>query len=157
AIDLIDEAAAMIRTEIDSQPYELDKVNRQIMQAEIEREALRKEDDAASRERLSKLEDSLTEMKIKQSELAQIEKTRIDIEEAQRKGDLGRASELTYSVLPGLESQLAAISNDIEGEDDKVTADSKRLLKEFVGPDDIAGIISRWTGIPVSRLVEGER
>lgn len=175
AIDLIDEAAAMIRTEIDSQPYELDKINRQIMQAEIEREALRKEEDAASRERLSKLEDSLTEMKIKQSELveqwekekgsidtvrdlkAQIEKTRIDIEEAQRKGDLGRASELTYSVLPGLESQLEAISNDIEGEDDKVTADSKRLLKEFVGPDDIAGIISRWTGIPVSRLVEGER
>ncbi|WP_421901570.1 ATP-dependent chaperone ClpB [Maridesulfovibrio sp.] len=175
AIDLIDEAAAMIRTEIDSQPYELDKINRQILQAEIEREALRKEDDAASRERLSKLEDTLTEMKIKQSELveqwekekgsidtvrdlkAQIEKTRIDIEEAQRKGDLGRASELTYSVLPGLESQLEAISNDIEGEDDKVTADSKRLLKEFVGPDDIAGIISRWTGIPVSRLVEGER
>ncbi|WP_320175944.1 ATP-dependent chaperone ClpB [Maridesulfovibrio sp.] len=175
AIDLIDEAAAMIRTEIDSQPYELDKINRQIMQAEIEREALRKEDDAASRERLSKLEDSLTEMKIKQSELveqwekekgsidtvrdlkAQIEKARIDIEEAQRKGDLARASELTYSVLPGLENQLAAISNDIEGEDDKVTADSKRLLKEFVGPDDIAGIISRWTGIPVSRLVEGER
>ncbi|NDV27412.1 ATP-dependent chaperone ClpB [Desulfovibrio sp. JC010] len=175
AIDLIDEAAAMIRTEIDSQPYELDKINRQIMQAEIEREALRKEDDTASRERLSKLEDTLTEMKIKQSELveqwekekgsidtvrdlkAQIEKTRIDIEEAQRKGDLGRASELTYSVLPGLESQLEAISNDIEGEEDKVTADSKRLLKEFVGPDDIAGIISRWTGIPVSRLVEGER
>ena len=175
AIDLIDEAAAMIRTEIDSQPYELDKINRQIMQAEIEREALRKEEDAASRERLSKLEDSLTEMKIKQSELveqwekekgsidtvrdlkAQIEKTRIDIEEAQRKGDLGRASELTYSVLPGLESQLEAISDDIEGEDDKVIADSKRLLKEFVGPDDIAGIISRWTGIPVNRLVEGER
>lgn len=175
AIDLIDEAAAMIRTEIDSQPYELDKINRQIMQTEIEREALRKEEDAASRERLSKLEDSLTEMKIRQSELveqwerekgsidtvrdlkAQIEKTRIDIEEAQRKGDLGRASELTYSVLPGLESQLEEISNDIEGEDDKVTADSKRLLKEFVGPDDIAGIISRWTGIPVSRLVEGER
>ncbi|WP_319779363.1 ATP-dependent chaperone ClpB [Maridesulfovibrio sp.] len=175
AIDLIDEAAAMIRTEIDSQPYELDKVNRQIMQAEIEREALRKEDDAASRERLSKLEDTLTEMKIKQSELveqwekekgsidtvrdikARIEKTKIDIEEAQRKGDLGRASELTYSVLPGLQNQLEAISNDIEGEEDKATADSKRLLKEFVGPDDIAGIISRWTGIPVSRLVEGER
>ncbi len=175
AIDLIDEAAAMIRTEIDSQPYELDKINRQILQAEIEREALRKEEDAASRERLSKLEDSLTEMKIKQSELveqwekekgsidkvrdlkAQIEKTRIDIEEAQRAGDLGRASELTYSVLPGLQKQLDGIETDIEGDDEKVTADSKRLLKEFVGPDDIAGIISRWTGIPVKRLVEGER
>ncbi|WP_432737193.1 ATP-dependent chaperone ClpB [Maridesulfovibrio sp. FT414] len=175
AIDLIDEAAAMIRTEIDSQPYELDKINRQILQAEIEREALRKEDDAASRERLSRLEDSLTEMKIRLSELveqwekekgsidtvrnlkAQIEKTRIDIEEAQRAGDLNRASELIYSTLPGLEKQLKAITSDIEGEDGKTTADSQRLLKEFVGPDDIAGIIARWTGIPVKRLVEGER
>lgn len=175
AIDLIDEAAAMIRTEIDSQPYELDKVNRQILKAEIEREALRKEEDAASRERLSKLEDTITELKIRQSELieqwekekgsidkvrdlkAQIEKTRIDIEEAQRAGDLGRASELTYSVLPGLQKQLENIETDIEGDEEKITADSKRLLKEFVGPDDIAGIISRWTGIPVKRLVEGER
>ncbi|NDV23617.1 ATP-dependent chaperone ClpB [Desulfovibrio sp. JC022] len=175
AIDLIDEAAAMIRTEIDSQPYELDKINRQILQAEIEREALRKEEDAASRERLSKLEDSLTEMKIKQSELveqwekekgsidtvrdlkAQIEKTKLDIEEAERNLDYNRAAELKYSTLLALEQQLEGIENEIEGEEDKVTADSKRLLKEFVGPDDIAGIISRWTGIPVTRLVEGER
>ncbi|WP_419780059.1 ATP-dependent chaperone ClpB [Maridesulfovibrio sp.] len=175
AIDLIDEAAAMIRTEIDSQPYELDKINRQILQAEIEREALRKEEDAASRERLSKLEDSLTEMKIKQSELveqwekekgsidtvrnlkAQIEKTKLDIETAERSLDYNRAAELKYSTLLALEKQLEGIESNIEGEEDKVTADSKRLLKEFVGPDDIAGIISRWTGIPVSRLVEGER
>ncbi|WP_320170777.1 ATP-dependent chaperone ClpB [Maridesulfovibrio sp.] len=174
AIDLIDEAAAMIRTEIDSQPYELDKINRQILQMEIEREALRREEDSASRERLSKLEDSLTELKIRQSELmeqwekekgsidtirdlkAQIEKTRIDIDEAQRHGDLNRAAELKYSTMPGLEKQLAAIEQDIEG-DPETAADSVRLLKEFVGPDDIAGIIARWTGIPVKRLVEGER
>lgn len=175
AIDLIDEAAAMIRTEIDSQPYELDKINRQILQAEIEREALRREEDAASRERLSKLEDNLTEMKIKQSELveqwekekgsidrvrdlkAQIEKTKIDIEEAERNLDYNRAAELKYSTLLALEKQLEEIENDIEGNEDKATASANRLLKEFVGPDDIAGIISRWTGIPVSRLVEGER
>lgn len=175
AIDLIDEAAAMIRTEIDSQPYELDKINRQILQFEIEREALRREEDSGSRTRLAKLEDSLTELKITQSELleqwekekasidtvrdlkSQIEQTKIQIEKAERNLDYNKAAELKYSVLLELEKKLAAIEKDIQGSDDDSSATRTRMLKEFVGPDDIAGIISRWTGIPVTRLVEGER
>ncbi len=174
AIDLMDEAAAMIRTEIDSQPYELDKINRQILQAEIEREALRREEDQASRERLSKLEDSLTEMKITQSELleqwekeknsidtvqalkTQIEQVKIQIEKAERDLDYNKAAELKYSVLLELEKKLKAIEEDIQGGDD-VSTNKTRMLKEFVGPDDIAGIVARWTGIPVTRLIEGER
>ncbi|MBI9111615.1 ATP-dependent chaperone ClpB [Maridesulfovibrio ferrireducens] len=175
AIDLIDEAAAMIRTEIDSQPYELDKINRQILQAEIEREALRREEDKASRTRLAKLEDSLTELKITQSELleqwekekasidtvrdlkSQIEQTKIEVEKAERALDYNKAAELKYSVLLELEKKLAAIEKDIQGDEDDSSTNRTRMLKEFVGPDDIAGIISRWTGIPVTRLVEGER
>lgn len=171
AIDLIDEAAAMIRTEIDSQPYELDKINRQILQSEIEREALRRENDQASRERLSKLEDSLNDLKVKQSELmeqwerekgsietvrdlkARIEQTKIDADEAERNLDYNRAAELRYSTLLQLEKQLSEIESEIEGEE----GSEIRMLKEEVGPDDVANIIARWTGIPVSKLLEGER
>lgn len=171
AIDLIDEAAAMIRTEIDSQPYELDKINRQILQSEIEREALRRENDQASRERLAKLEDMLNDYKVKQSELleqwerekssietvrdlkSRIEQTKIEADEAERKLDYNRAAELRYSTLLQLEKQLSEIENQIEGE----SGNEVRMLKEEVGPDDVADIISRWTGIPVTRLVEGER
>lgn len=167
AIDLIDEAAAMIRTEIDSLPTELDEINRKTMQLEIEREALRRESDAASRERLEKLEKELAELKETQTglraqwereksgidEISQIKKeleaTKEAIAKAEREYDLNRAAELKYGRLTELEKKLAALSGGGDGE--------PRLLREEVGPDDIAAIISKWTGIPVSKLVEGER
>jgi ATP-dependent Clp protease ATP-binding subunit ClpB len=168
AIDLIDEAAAMIRTDIDSLPTDLDETNRRVLQLEIEREALKRETDAASRERLGKLEEELSELKSKQGELlaqwereksaievvrhikADIEQTKLEIEEAERKLDYNRAAELRYGKLNALEKRLS----DSGAQE---PADGPRLLKEEVGPDDIAAIISRWTGIPVTRLVEGER
>ena len=167
AIDLIDEAAAMIRTEIDSLPADLDETNRKVMQLEIEREALRKESDAASRERLEKLENELRELKLNQNSLReqweteknsinavreikeQIEKTRLDIAEAERTYDLNKAAELKYSRLFGLQKDLERA----EKEDNE----SPRLLKEEVRPDDVAAIVARWTGIPVTRLLESER
>ncbi len=168
AIDLIDEAAAMIRTEIDSLPAELDEVNRKVMQLEIEREALRRETDAASRERLQRLEDELGDLRLTQDTLRsqweseknsidavrelkeQIEQTRYAIEEAERAYDLNRAAELKYSRLFELEKQLAAT------EAAPAPAEA-RLLKEEVRPDDVADIVARWTGIPVTRLLESER
>ncbi|MDD4952811.1 MAG: ATP-dependent chaperone ClpB [Desulfovibrionaceae bacterium] len=168
AIDLIDEAAAMIRTEIDSKPYELDKANRQVLQMEIEREALKRETDKASRERLKKLETELGEVKGRQADLLgqwerekgsieglrrlkeDIERTRLEIEDAERKLDYNRAAELRYSKLHGLEQQLERAELDMTGGEN-------RLVKEEVGPDDVAQVISRWTGIPVARLLEGER
>ncbi|NCD26339.1 MAG: AAA family ATPase, partial [Deltaproteobacteria bacterium] len=167
AIDLIDEAAAMIRTEIDSLPTELDEANRKIMQLEIEREALRRESDAASRERLEKLEKELAELKEAQTGLKaqwereksgideisgvkkDIEATKEAIAKAEREYDLNKAAELKYGRLTELEKKLASLSGGDDGE--------QRLLREEVGPDDIAAIISKWTGIPVSKLVEGER
>jgi len=168
AIDLIDEAAAMIRTDIDSLPTELDETNRRVLQLEIEREALKRETDAASLGRLEKLEEELGGLKDRQAEFlaqwereksaievvrrikANIEQTRLEIEEAERALDYNRAAELRYSKLHTLEKQLAESGEVAEG-------DGPRLLKEEVGPDDIAAIISRWTGIPVTRLLEGER
>jgi ATP-dependent Clp protease ATP-binding subunit ClpB len=167
AIDLIDEAAAMIRTEIDSLPTELDEINRKTMQLEIEREALRRETDAASRERLERLEKELAELKEIQTGLrAQWEREKSGIDEishlkkdleatkeaiakAEREYDLNKAAELKYSRLIELERKLEALSEGNDGE--------QRLLREEVGPDDIASIISKWTGIPVVKLVEGER
>ena len=167
AIDLIDEAAAMIRTEIDSLPTELDEINRKTMQLEIEREALRRESDAASRERLERLEKELAELKETQTglraqwereksgidEISQLKKeleaTKEAIAKAEREYDLNKAAELKYGRLTELEKKLAALSGGGDGE--------PRLLREEVGPDDIAAIISKWTGIPVSKLVEGER
>jgi len=167
AIDLIDEAAAMIRTEIDSLPTELDEINRKAMQLEIEREALRRESDAASRERLEKLEKELAELKETQTglraqwereksgidEISQLKKeleaTKEAIAKAEREYDLNKAAELKYSRLIELERKLEALSGGNDGE--------QRLLREEVGPDDIASIISKWTGIPVVKLVEGER
>ena len=171
AIDLIDEAAAMIRTDIDSLPTELDETNRRVLQLEIEREALKRETDIASRDRLDKLEVELGGLKEKQAELlgqwerekgaiegvrrikADIEQTKLEIEEAERALDYNRAAELRYSKLHALEKQLAerAPADGLDGDG------KPRLLKEEVGPDDIAGIIARWTGIPVTRLLEGER
>ncbi|WP_319582157.1 ATP-dependent chaperone ClpB [uncultured Pseudodesulfovibrio sp.] len=169
AIDLIDEAAALIRTEIDSQPFELDTANRQIMQLEIEREALKRETDKASRERLVELEKKLAELKESQSAMlaqweneksgierlralkGEIEETRREIDEAKRIPDYNRAAELEYGKLPQLEKELAQRNEALE------SGEGPRMVKEEVGPDDIAQVIAKWTGIPVSRLVEGER
>ena len=166
AIDLIDEAAAMIRTEIDSLPTEQDEANRKVMQLEIEREALRKETDDASRERLEKLENELRNLQMTQAELkgqwenekgvinvvrdlkGEIEQTRLAIDDATRRGDLQAASELKYAKLPELEKRLHEAENGQE---------APRLLKQEVRPDDVADIVARWTGIPVTRLLQSER
>ncbi len=170
AIDIIDEAAAMIRTEIDSLPAELDETNRKVMQLEIEREALRRETDDASRERLQRLESELAELRGRQATLRSqweaekgsidsvrhlkedIERTRQAIDEAERAYDLNRAAELKYSKLFELEKKLRDSENAAGGPE----AES-RLLKEEVRPDDVADIVARWTGIPVTRLLESER
>jgi ATP-dependent Clp protease ATP-binding subunit ClpB len=169
AIDLIDEAASRLRMEIDSKPAELDEVDRRIMQLEIEREALRKEKDKASQERLSKLEAELADLREQanglrarwQQEKAaiqairetkeQIEQTRNQIGEAQRVQDYARASELQYGQLVALERQLReqeARLRELQGE--------RPLLKEEVGPEDVAEVVAEWTGIPVAKLLEGE-
>jgi ATP-dependent Clp protease ATP-binding subunit ClpB len=168
AIDLVDEAAAKLRTEIDSMPTELDEINRRVMQLEIEREALKKEVDPASRERLNRLEKELADLKTQTAALKaqwqrekdsvqrlrnlreQLEKTRIEIERAERSYDLNRAAELKYGRLIELEKNLKA-------EEDKLASTSQmRLLKEEVDEEDIAEVVSRWTSIPVSKLLEGE-
>jgi ATP-dependent Clp protease ATP-binding subunit ClpB len=167
AIDLVDEAAARLRTEIDSKPEELDEADRKILQLEIEREALKKETDPASRERLGKLEAELAALRetsqalrarweAEKSAIArhrslqqEIEATRQEIERAERQYDLNRVAELKYGKLAQLERELAAA--------DERTRDGKRLLKEEVDEEDIAEVVSRWTGIPVVKLVEGER
>jgi len=168
AIDLIDEAASRLRMEIDSMPAELDEVERRIMQREIEREALRKETDAASRERLSRLEKELSDLKEARTRLAaqwhkekdaiqnlrtkkeELEQLRLEAEQAQRSGDYGRASELQYGRIPELERAVS--EHEHAGVDDA----APRMLKEQVDEEDIAEVVSRWTHIPVSRLMEGE-
>ena len=166
AIDLVDEAAAKLRTEIDSMPTELDEASRRMMQLEIEREALKKENDDASRERLRKIEESLGELHQQTDSLRarwqaekdtvqrtrllreQIEQTKLDVERASQASDYAKASELKYGRLAELENQLRTAEAAVDG--------AQRLLKEEVDEEDIAGIVSRWTGIPVSRLMEGE-
>ena len=169
AIDLVDEAAAKLRTEIDSLPSELDEISRRRMQLEIEREALRKESDQASRDRLEKLEKELAELKGQEHELRtqwqaekggvdklralreKLEHTKLEIDRAERAYDLNKAAELKYSTLIDLEKQLKA-----EEDRSAATPTQGRLLKEEVSEDDIADVVSRWTGVPVSRLLEGE-
>ena len=167
AIDLIDEAAAKLRTEIDSLPVEFDEAARRIMQLEIEREALRKEKDAASRERLGRLDKELADRKEERNRLQtqwehekaeiqsertlkeELETLRNEVERAQRDGDYARASELQYGRLPEIEQRLAAAESD-------GTAGAPRMLKEHVDEEDIAEVVSTWTHIPVVKLVEGE-
>ena len=169
AIDLIDEAASRLRMEIDSMPAELDEVSRRIMQLEIEREALRKESDKASKERLERLEKDLADLKEEKNRLAahweqekeaiqaarqlkeQLEQIRLEMQRAQQAGDYAKASELQYGRLPELERR-------IQEEEARLTElqQDKRMLKEEVDEEDIAGVVSRWTHIPVSRLIEGE-
>jgi ATP-dependent Clp protease ATP-binding subunit ClpB len=169
AIDLIDEAASRLRMEIDSKPAALDEVERKIMQLEIEREALKKERDKASRERLEKIEKELGDLKEQSSALRarweleknaisslraikeKIEATRHDIEVAERSADLETAARLRFGTLRDLEKQLA------EGEARiKELQKGQRMLKEEVEAEDVAEVVAKWTGIPVSRLLEGE-
>jgi ATP-dependent Clp protease ATP-binding subunit ClpB len=168
AIDLIDEAAAKIRMEIDSMPTELDEVRRRIMQLEIEREALRKEKDPASQERLQKLEKELAGLKEEQTRLQsqweaekeaihgatkiteELEQVRLQIEQAQRSGDYAKASELQYGRLPDLERRMK--EQEARTEQPK----GQRMLKLEVDEEDIAEVVAKWTGVPVSRLMESE-
>jgi ATP-dependent Clp protease ATP-binding subunit ClpB len=169
AIDLIDEAAARLRTEIDSKPQALDEVDRQIMQLEIEREALKKEKDKASKERLEKLERELADLREQSSQLharwqteksaiaelqgvkEQIESTRLEIEQAERRAELEKVARLRYGTLRELEGRLADGERRL-----KDIQKEGALLKEEVDAEEIGQVVSRWTGIPVSRLLEGE-
>jgi len=168
AIDLVDEAAAKLRTEKESMPVELDEANRRVMQLEIEREALKRETDVASKDRLVKLEKELAEAQERRSALqaqwqsekggleklskikSEIEQTRRDIEKAKREYDLNKVAELQYGKLASLEKELA------EAEKIADKSGGSRLIKEEVDEEDIAEIVARWTGVPVSRLMEGE-
>src|SRR5882757_3611642 len=163
AIDLIDEAASRIRMEIDSKPEEIDELDRRLTQLKIEREALKKETDPASKERLRKVEQDISDLERRSAELTarwraekeklgsvqrlkeQLDQARSELEIAQRRGDLQRAGELLYSVIPGLEKKLA--ETPAEGQ----------MLKQEVTAHEVAEVVSRWTGIPVDRMLEGER
>jgi ATP-dependent Clp protease ATP-binding subunit ClpB len=170
AIDLVDEAAAKLRTEKESMPVELDEVNRRVMQLEIEREALKRETDPASKDRLTRLEKELAEAKERRQTLeaqwqsekgglekvskikAEIEQTRIAIDQAKREYDLNKVAELQYGKLASLEKELGSEEERLI----KKAGSGDRLIKEEVDEDDIAEVVARWTGIPVSRLMEGE-
>ncbi len=167
AIDLMDEAASRLRMQVDSKPEALDEVDRKLVQLRIEREALKKESDKASRDRLSKLEDEIAELEAESATLTkswQAEKTRlsdarglkekleaarIEVETAQRNGNYARAGELTYGVIPELEKKLS--------EAEEASASGSGPSPEVVREADIAAIVSRWTGIPASKMLEGER
>jgi ATP-dependent Clp protease ATP-binding subunit ClpB len=170
AIDLIDEACAMIRTEIDSMPSELDEVTRRVMQLEIEEAALRKETDQASKARLEVLLKELSDIKEKANSMKarwllekegigqvqvlreELEKTKRELEDAENKYDLNRAAELRHGRIPQLEKELKSLEAKVNE-----TKSENRLLREEVTEDEIAGIVARWTGIPITKLVEGER
>jgi len=165
AIDLMDEAASRLRMQVDSKPEELDELDRRIVQLKIEREALKKESDKASRERLGTLEHELAELEEKSASLTakwqeekrsvqnvqslkeQLDRARAEVEIAQRRGDFAKAGELTYGVIPGLEKKIAEID----------AKNNAALVNEAVTPENIAQVVSRWTGIPVDKMLEGER
>ncbi len=165
AIDLMDEAAARLRMAAESKPEAIDELDRRIIQLKIEREALKKESDQASRDRLEKLEAELGEAEQRSAELTaqwraekdklagakklkeQLDQARIELEQAQRKNDWARAGELTYGVIPELERKLKAAE----------AAESHRMIDEAVTPEHIAAVVSRWTGVPVDKMLEGER
>ena len=171
AIDLIDEAAAKLRIEIDSLPSEIDEIERRIMQLEIEREALKKEKDPASKERLQKIEKELADLREQSDALKarwqqekdkiqkirelkeRIDQLRIDADRYQREGDLNKVAEILYGEIPGLQKELEAERERLK----EIQEGGMSMLKEEVDAEDIAAIISKWTGIPVSRLLEGER
>ena len=165
AIDLVDEAASRLRMEVDSKPEELDALDRQILQMQIEAEALKKEEDSASRERLEKLEKELANLQEQSAQMTAqwqgerdkldaarklkeaLDQARAELDQAKRRGDLGRAGELSYGVIPDLERQLAEAEN----------AEEDVMVEEAVRPEQIAAVVERWTGIPMSKMLEGER
>jgi len=165
AIDLMDEAASRLRMEVESKPEEIDELDRRIVQLKIEREALKKEKDAASKDRLKKLAAELSGLEKKSAELTaqwraekdklagaqklkdQLDKARAELDRVQRAGDWTRAGELTYAVIPELERKLKAAE----------AAESHRMIEEAVTDAHIAGVVSRWTGVPVEKMLEGER
>ena len=165
AIDLMDEAASRLRMEVESKPEEIENLDRRIMQLQIEREALKKESDDASKDRLAALENELANLEQQSSGLTQrwqaekekisaeakikeqLDAARIELEQAQRGGDLAKAGELQYGTIPGLEKQL----------EEAEAAAGNAMLREEVTAQDIAGVVSRWTGIPVDKMLEGER
>jgi ATP-dependent Clp protease ATP-binding subunit ClpB len=173
AIDLVDEACAVIRTEIDSMPQELDAITRRVMQLEIEEAALKKEKDKASKERLEALRRELADLRSQadamraqweaerqaihklQALREELEQVRREVEDAERRYDLNRAAELRHGKLPELERRLRAEEERLESK--QGGAGGTRLLREEVTEDEIAEIVARWTGIPVARLIEGER
>jgi ATP-dependent Clp protease ATP-binding subunit ClpB len=164
AIDLVDEASSRLRMQVDSKPEELDELDRRLMMLKIEREALKKEDDAASRDRLAKLEKDVAEFEERSREMTQrweeekgkvvatqkakeeLDKARTELDLAERRGDYARAGELKYGVIPGLEKQIAGAGDG-----------DARLVNEAVTEEGIAAVVSRWTGIPVEKMLEGER
>jgi ATP-dependent Clp protease ATP-binding subunit ClpB len=165
AIDLVDEAASRLRMEVDSKPEEIDELDRRLIQLKIEREALKKESDPASKERLKKLLDEVSELEAQSAELTKqwqgekeklneaqklkekLDHARSELEQVQRRGDWTRAGEITYAIIPDLERKLK------EAE----AAAEHRMLNEVVTDQDIAAVVSRWTGIPVDKMLEGER
>ena len=166
AIDLVDEAASRLRMEVDSKPEELDQLDRQILQMQIEEEALKLEDDAASKDRLETLQKDLADLQEKSAEMTaqwqaerdklagardlkeQLDKARADLEIAKREGNLAKAGELSYGVIPELEKKLTEAEN----------AESNAMMaEETVRPEQIASVVERWTGIPTSKMLEGER
>ena len=169
AIDLMDEAASRLRMQVDSKPEELDEIDRRLLQLKIEAEALKKEKDAASVDRLKTLEGEIADLQTKSDELTttwsaeknklkgaasakeQLDRAYADMAEAQRQGDLGRASELKFSTIPQLEKQIAEVEGSEEDKGDG------SLVSEVVRPEHIAAVVSKWTGIPVDKMMEGER
>jgi ATP-dependent Clp protease ATP-binding subunit ClpB len=172
AIDLMDEAASRIRMQVDSKPEALDELDRRIIQLKIEKEALKKESDQASRDRLERLEKELSELEQKSAAMTaqwksakdkladsqkikeQLDKARSELEIVQRKGELAKAGELAYGVIPDLEKKLKEAENhEVQGG----AQGGGRGVKEEVTPEDIAAVVSRWTGVPVDKMLEGER
>lgn len=170
AIDLIDEAASKMGIEIRSVPQEIDEIERKLMQLRIEKEALKKETDEDAKARLVSIESELKTLQAQNQQLreqweferggiekiktvkANIETTRLEMERAERQGDLGKAAEIKYGKLPGLEAQLKELQEKVE----KPTANESRMLKEQVSPEDVAEVVAKWTGIPVSKMLESE-
>jgi len=170
AIDLMDEAASRLRMQVDSKPEELDEIDRRSMQLKIEREALRKEQDSASKDRLGRIEKEVADLEERSRSLTQrwqaekgklgdaqkvkeqLEAARNELEQAQRKGDYNRAGQLKYQVIDGLEKQLATLEAG-----DGASGKAGAMVEEAVTPDHIAGVVSRWTGVPVEKMLEGEK
>ncbi len=167
AIDLMDEAGSRLRMQVDSKPEELDELDRRLIQLKIEREALKKEADQASKDRLARLQKEIADLEERSTSLArrwkeekeklasaqkvkeELDAARIELEQVQRKGDLARAGELSYGVIPDLEKRLKSIESAADGH--------RGMVEEAVTPDHIAGVVSRWTGIPVEKMLEGEK